>query len=367
MKLGDRIQFIDAWRCMAVVLVVAHHIVSFSTLHVYFYRVPEAVTRLAVLGRFGVLIFFCISGFVICRGMIQERTPLGLTLTAFYCRRSLRILPPFFIYLSAITFLSHFTEAIQSSGSQIIKAGTFFCNLPIVGDCGWFVSHTWSLAYEEQFYLIFPFLFLLLGMVAKPKNLLIIVGVLCLMALLFNMINANFFANYITMFIYMLSGCAAALYWHKLRPFFDKMPVIIWFALTLLTFVLAGTFPFPPFVEQIKQTLVMPLLICFMVFGTPIKNFWIKAVFENSSITYFGKISFSVYLWQQLATANFQAAPPWLSLILLSAVVFFAYYSYEYLERPFIKLGAHWSNKIKMRASSTLTATPVINRPDFNS
>ena len=333
-------------------LVIVHHITTFSTLHVYFYRYSRTVERLEELGRFGVLIFFCISGFVICRGLIQERSSPKLTLAAFYFRRALRILPPLMLYLAAIAIFSFTTKFVHASGSQILKGGTFICNLPLAGYCGWFVGHTWSLAYEEQFYLIFPLLFLLLGLAARPNVLLVIIGLLGCSALLFSVSNNKFYAYYVSMFIYMLCGCAAALYWSRLRSFLKKVPVIIWLIVTLITFALAGTLPFASVLNQVKQTIVMPLLICFVVLGTPTRDCRVKAIFENPAISYFGKMSYTVYLWQQLATANYLAAPPWLAFVLLCAVFLFAYYSYEYLERPLMRLGANWSNKIKGRTVS---------------
>jgi peptidoglycan/LPS O-acetylase OafA/YrhL len=154
------------------------------------------------------------------------------------------------------------------------------------------------------------------------------------------------------MFIYMLCGCAAALYWKRLRFFLKKVPLIIWLIATLITFALAATLPSASIFNQIKQTVVMPLLICFVVLGTPTADWRVKAIFENRAISYFGKMSYTVYLWQQLATADYLAAPPWLSFILLCAVFLFAYYSYEYLERPLMRLGANWSERIKGRAVS---------------
>lgn len=152
-----RIHYIDAWRFIAIALVIASHIVEFS--HPWYRaNVPGLAWRFQGAGTFGVQIFFCISGFVICRGTLSELEKTGsVSVKGFYVRRFFRIVPPLLFYFLGVGVLAMAGIAEVSIG-QFIQSGLFLCNISAFGDCSWWLGHTWSLAYEEQFYLLFPLL-----------------------------------------------------------------------------------------------------------------------------------------------------------------------------------------------------------------
>src|SRR5947209_4585230 len=75
---------------------------------------------------------------------------------AFYTRRFFRIVPPLFAYLATVYVLTR--AGMLHGRPSLIAAAAFTCNLPS-SNCGWFVGHSWTLAYEEQFYILFPVLF----------------------------------------------------------------------------------------------------------------------------------------------------------------------------------------------------------------
>ncbi|MBK8361830.1 MAG: acyltransferase [Comamonadaceae bacterium] len=100
-----RIQHIDAWRFLAVNLVILSHFFIGSNFSFLVTTYPFLLT-LGKFGELGVLIFFFISGFVICRGLVDERAETTwVSLKAFYVRRSCRILPPLYLYLGSSCFL----------------------------------------------------------------------------------------------------------------------------------------------------------------------------------------------------------------------------------------------------------------------
>jgi len=115
-------------------------------------------------GWIGVSIFFTLSGFLITRGLLNlksQHSKIAIYLGEFYRNRVLRIFP---LYFGSILFLGGLSTVIAVPGiteGTLIYLSTFTVNFvvlltgkPLKG----VVSHFWSLAVEEQFYLIWPFL-----------------------------------------------------------------------------------------------------------------------------------------------------------------------------------------------------------------
>lgn len=93
--------------------------------------------------------------------------------------------------------------------------------------------------------------------------------------------------------------------------------------------------------------LCYPALIQVIVFGTPTHFSLIKTIFEQRNLSYLGRISYSVYLWQQLATAYYENMPWWTNLVYLVLVFIFAAVSFHYFEMPCQRLGTRFSNQLK--------------------
>ena len=153
---------LDGLRAIAVLFVIAGHVVLFrfaSTVS----SLPVFATRVAgSLAVTGVEIFFLISGYVIARLLLAERTESGkVDLRAFYARRVLRIIPPFYTYLTVVSLLT-LVGYISTPATEVASSAAFLCNTGV--PCGWFVGHSWSLAVEEQFYLMWPSIFAALTM-----------------------------------------------------------------------------------------------------------------------------------------------------------------------------------------------------------
>ncbi len=140
-------QCLDGLRGLAVVLVMWHH----GRLH----------SGGIVFGRgfLGVEMFFVLSGFLIVSLLLRERRELGaISLRRFYARRALRILPPFYGLLALL--------ALGHAATRNSYSAAFFQQLPFqVGHLANWVrgdvlglTMSWTLATEEQFYLVIPFL-----------------------------------------------------------------------------------------------------------------------------------------------------------------------------------------------------------------
>jgi hypothetical protein len=140
---------LDGLRCLSIVLVVAYHVSGEHT---------------GFLGRgyLGVALFFAISGFLITSLLLREREAHGhISLARFYGRRSLRIFPLYYAVLTVYVMLTLIFE-------RGVERSEFFANLPafLTYTSNWFVPlepdkriifyFAWSLATEEQFYLMWP-------------------------------------------------------------------------------------------------------------------------------------------------------------------------------------------------------------------
>jgi len=163
---------IDALRALAVAMVIFSHWAGY---HEYLWNDDSFWFN----GEVGVQLFFIISGFLITGILLDERerakrlqSKPGSILKAFYIRRFLRIFPLFYGTLFIGFILGH-PDVRQSIHWHIPYLSNFFfaSRGEYMGD----VSHFWSLAVEEQFYFVWPFLILFI-----PRRFLPPVIILCI-------------------------------------------------------------------------------------------------------------------------------------------------------------------------------------------
>ena len=114
-------------------------------------------------GFLGVDVFFVLSGYLITRLLMRERSVTGtLDLASFYMRRVLRILPPLIVCVALAMAVWPVPGASLQDRLKVISAVMFFYANFYDADVLQCLVHTWSLAIEEQFYLFWPALFLML-------------------------------------------------------------------------------------------------------------------------------------------------------------------------------------------------------------
>ena len=167
-KTGVRIPELDGLRGLAILLVVFHHYVA-GRLRPYGNPIVEFINNAFVLSWSGVDLFFVLSGFLIGGILLDQRNTQNYFKT-FYLRRICRIFPLYFLWLILFIILD---QTLSSSLQQHWQADTFAPRYPnwsyalflqnffiakreIFGP-HWLES-TWSLAVEEQFYLLAPLL-----------------------------------------------------------------------------------------------------------------------------------------------------------------------------------------------------------------
>ena len=144
-----RVRSLDGLRGVAVLLVFVSH---------------AKVPGFALAGGVGVTIFFTLSGFLITSLLLGEMGRTGsVSLRSFYMRRALRLLPAVVVFVSMSVLMR--TATLTDAAWVMAYAG----NWARIGHQGLgALHHTWSLAIEEQFYLVWPVIFLLLARTRTP-------------------------------------------------------------------------------------------------------------------------------------------------------------------------------------------------------
>src|SRR5437868_1859800 len=156
-KKSEYIPTLDGWRAVAIVMVLlSHGLWSHNQAFGYDSSWKRALhVIISHAGPAGVLLFFSISGFLICSRLLKDGS-----LKRFYVRRLFRIIPPAFVYLLvvAVLALTGLVSPITDSSfywSDWFSALGFVINYKF-NQGTYVVVHFWSLAVEEQFYLLWP-------------------------------------------------------------------------------------------------------------------------------------------------------------------------------------------------------------------
>ncbi|HWF10914.1 MAG TPA: acyltransferase [Bryobacteraceae bacterium] len=311
----NRLPVLDGVRGVAILLVLIGHFIG----------APWAVS---LFGSAGVQLFFVLSGFLITRILMRDQASGRPSLRTFYYRRFLRIAPAFWVFLLAAYALGRATGA--SSGKEVLTA---FFYMADYRPLHWAIGHTWSLSVEEQFYLIWPALFLLLG----PRRVRYwLCGVICAGPFIHAHISAvdpntphlGFFANEDALAAGCLlaivrEGAATSRIWlfitHK-RAF----PVLV---ATAFCAAWAGT------MDPGKTVVRTPFLLAFaLVIETALRQG--SAFLLIPPLRAMGRASYSLYLWQQLGTHGGHMA----SLPMFAGSILLGMASYFLVERPFLRL-----------------------------
>jgi peptidoglycan/LPS O-acetylase OafA/YrhL len=154
------IKQLDSIRAIAVFFVIIWHWIPRNSL----------IENLHI-GPFGVNIFFVLSGFLITRILLFNRSRAEASATSktkvlkhFYSRRMLRIFPVYYLTILFAIVLNHWLS-LGVTTNEIVSNLTYTSNFFIYGTKAWPLSslHFWSLAVEEQFYLAWPFINIILS------------------------------------------------------------------------------------------------------------------------------------------------------------------------------------------------------------
>ena len=338
-KLSSRnIPALDGLRAIAVFLVIFYHF--------GFAQVPAGL---------GVLVFFVLSGFLITWLLIKENSDTdAVSLKSFYQRRALRIFPGFYVFFSiGLGYLLWKRVPIDwpHTLSAFFYVSNYYQGLRQPIDS--FVSHTWSLAVEEQFYLLWPIIFVLFrndlrkltGVVSG-----LVLGIWAYRAVLQFGIGVNqayIYRALDTRFDHLLVGCLLAISL-KRRVINSVVRTVctsrIFPAITISLLGISVYFERSTAYRDVFGFIFDPIMVAILIlqlvhFSAVRPWSWIN----SSPMQWLGRISYSLYLYQQVSLhpARRLLARQSVPLQLFGAVaitVVLAALSHYAIERPFLKL-----------------------------
>lgn len=331
---------IDGIRAIAVLAVIFFH-----------YEIPGFSG-----GFVGVDIFFVISGYLISRIIYAEILSHRFTLVGFYERRIRRIWPIllFVTVLSSVVALFLFdSDELNKFYASIAALQYFSTNFHFWGQAGYFdapsiqkpLLHTWSLAIEEQYYLIFPALFLFLFRRTSQKIWIRILLIITIASLASNLTISYIWKDLafywpITRIWELLLGVLIAFHQEKLRKLVNSkllLDLIGIFSLGLILMAIGL------YTRETRYPGVAVLLPCFAA------GFILLAGSERGSITNtflsqkvlvgLGLISYSLYLWHWpiwVFVSSLVLETPSLTqrAMLILVVIFISVITWRYIEKP---------------------------------
>ncbi|HEY0674228.1 MAG TPA: acyltransferase [Longimicrobiales bacterium] len=351
-----RIPSLDGIRGVLLIIVLTAHTLGTKNFPVARDAVPfEGVAYTAMR------VFFIISGFLITGILLKELNRRGtINLLRFYFKRTFRIFPAYYAFLIILCTGALF-GLVQFKPGDVLHAFTYTSNYNI--DPAWHLGHTWSLATEEQFYLLWPAVLLLAG---TRRSLWILGSLLALLpvwrvvllalppgAYGLGMFQSGISHTFDTVADIFAVGCLLAI----LRPRLWEFPAyrrllesraIPW--LFLLMIVLSVL---PSFAYRIDGSSRLLVLFLYQLIGVPVINISIAVLIDwamrnphgavgrilnHRVLMFLGVISYSAYLWQQVflnrhAQHLINVFP--LNVILALTM---AWLSYRLVEMPWLSL-----------------------------
>ena len=305
-------------------------------------------------GYVGVDVFFVISGYLITSIILSELSQNKFTIANFYERRARRILPALFFMMAfciPLAILLFVPSDLKSFGQSLISVSTFTSNFFFWQESGYFATasefkpllHTWSLAVEEQYYILFP-VFMMLVWRFGIKVITILLSIIfiisfCLMLSYIDRYPSAVFFLLPTRGWELLIGVFASFYLAKFS--YPKSRIIneISGILGLILIFFAIIFfdentPFPSFYTLIP-TFGTLLIILSAKEGTLTQRFLSNKIFVTT-----GLISYSAYLYHQplFAFVRYKYEHDLSTLVLICLCIsafLMGYFSWRFIEKPF--------------------------------
>ena len=352
---------IDSLRALAVLAVIIYHVdVNY---------LPG--------GFLGVDLFFVLSGYLISSLIIKEYRKTGsLNLYNFYIRRARRLLPAvYFMITIGLVVMVLFNEVLlRKSHLDAIFGYIYSSNWwYIFHKLDYFDSfgaqspfkHLWSLAIEEQFYMIFPLLFLLINRKKKSKdgtyklnkNFLYVVLGLILVSLIahillfdINNISRIYFGTDTRAFSLLVGVVGAILYpMEKLHAKVTPQQNIMYSVVSLVSIatlitVMIYTSEYNTWLYR-GGFLLVAILGLIVIISSGKQHTLMSRLLSFKPVVFIGKISYSLYLWHfpvlVLTTPVSEIGNPNIIFVILRVILTFALAtaSYVFVETPIRKLG----------------------------
>lgn len=303
-------------------------------------------------GFIGVDVFFVISGYLITSIIIYEINQKKFNILNFYERRIRRILPAlFFVIILNIPFALLFMlpDPLENFGQSLIATTFFSNNILLYLTSGYWdlasefkpLLHTWSLAVEEQYYIIFPILMILISNWRLKLQLLLFLTLflLSLYVAEININNGGSFYLLHTRAFEILIGVFSAFFlikkgFYNSKVLNESLSLLGIIMIFISIFIFDDSTPFPG-IYSLIPTIGTCLIILFAVKDTFVNNFLSKKIFIQ-----IGLVSYSAYLFHQsiFSYMRIMSVNEPSNLLLFFGIVLtflLAYLSFQFVEKPF--------------------------------
>jgi peptidoglycan/LPS O-acetylase OafA/YrhL len=358
---SKRIPCLDGIRAISIFLVLLAHFVGTVG-----NNVPKWILPFTQMGNLGVRIFFVISGFLITTLLISEQNKTGtISLVKFYFNRTFRIFPAFYAFIIAILIANAVGYTSLHDG-DLFHAVTYTTNYH--HDRAWDLGHLWSLAVEEQFYLLWPAILLFLGM----RGALFASTAYLIIGPVVRVLTWNYFPDdrvgigesFQTVADTIATGCVFAFIKAKLdentvfAKIQSKLTSVIGFV-TLIA-VLNHLKGHISFMYPIGETLLNIFIVLFIDWCLRNSTGYLGKFLSFRPLVFVGMLSYSLYLWQQPflnqhSDAFIASAPVNIVFVFLCAFI-----SYYLVENPFLRMREVIANKWFVKTTKTIIS---VNEP----
>lgn len=362
-SIPHRIPSLDGCRAVSICLVILSHVCDTPSFHAF----NPYARMMYHFGPFGVKVFFVISGFLITTLLLNEERKTGsVSIKMFYIRRAFRIWPVAYTFILVVAILS-WRHWIYIPPHNLLYAATFTMNHVQQGS--WFTGHFWSLAIEEQFYLVWPLVFLFTARRGRLISCVLIMFLAPLLRTLSYMYEPRIFAAMQESLLFMgdaiAVGCLLALFSKELESseLVHRIIRLRWFfVVPIFSVIMYITLkPLPVFYWAVGESLALLCIAATIWRVIHVRDgaFWLL---NTKPLVTIGVLSYSLYIWQQLflnptSDTVFNRLP--LNLLLVSAVAAFSYY---FIESPFLRLRpilSVWLQNRKRNAQAQPSTTAI--------
>jgi len=347
---------LNGLRAISIVIVIISHIND----RFFLFQVPFPFTTITD-GNFGVNIFFVISGFLITTLLIEEENNKGtINLKFFYIRRMFRIFPAYY-FLLLFYFVLQLFQIIHFT-TQSWLSSIFYYKYWVPGD--YETAHFWSLSIEEHFYLLWPLFFKLF----KKQRLYFALSIILIVFLFrynsyYDILAYPIIKSWVFIFQRVdaiMIGCLFAMYQKSIMSWLDKGIKLKFVPVFLILMLFLNSEYFVMLSAQYKfhlGFLIIPLglglpigtitnvLIAILVlFSISNKNWWYTFL-NFPFMNFIGKLSYSLYLWQQIFLISnklgvLNKLPINIFLTIMAALL-----SYYFIELPFLRYKIRFETK----------------------
>jgi len=321
---------LDGLRAISISLVLCAHLNSSKNF-------PFSLTWYpGNMGVLGVRVFFVISGYLITSALLRELSKTGtIDLPRFYFRRGFRLFPAAWVYITIVAILAS-RGVLSLHRHDLLFAYTYLSDYYDARSVP--VAHLWSLAVEEQFYLLWPIGLKLLGRLNAKRFLIALICAAPFFRLASIALAPSM--NFLLCSDYLAGGCLLAMLEPELEKNdrFQKFMGSRWIAATPFVGIAANCIPSIKVLWLVGETIQNVCIALCVFWAVRNARSLVGRVLNLPLISFIGVLSYSLYLWQQLFSPVGLAGigklfPANLALALVCALA-----SYVLVEVPFLRL-----------------------------